>query len=198
MDQWTRKQMTMHKTLHPRDDVDRLYVSRKEGGVGLVNIEDSIEDCIIQIGQNTDMIPGDLRWQAVTQTPVKDHQWTLMIKTLIIRIGALSTITKNLKKNVEIRGRIKTVQITASLKSAKILILFLETWEDKLSLKLLWNTISERWWEKLTRSNNNNYNQVLNITIYSYLPTPTLGQDMTQGRFFKRSLTGLNSEFSFS
>ena len=32
----------------------------------------------------------------------------------------------------------------------------------------------------------------------SYLPTPPLGQDMTQGQFFKQSLTGLNSEFSFS
>ena len=29
-------------------------------------------------------------------------------------------------------------------------------------------------------------------------PTPPLGQDMTQGQFFKRSLTGLNSEFPFS
>ena len=29
-------------------------------------------------------------------------------------------------------------------------------------------------------------------------PTPPLGQDMTQGQFFKRSLTGLNSESSFS
>ena len=29
-------------------------------------------------------------------------------------------------------------------------------------------------------------------------PTPPLEQDMTQGQFFKRSLTGLNSEFSFS
>ena len=35
--------------------------------------------------------------------------------------------------------------------------------------------------------------------IRSYLPTPPLGQDMTQGQFFfKRSLTDLNSEFSFS
>ena len=34
-----------------------------------------------------------------------------------------------------------------------------------------------------------------NIHIY---PTPPLGQDMTQGQFFKQSLTGLNSEFSFS
>ena len=31
MDQTTRKLMTVHKVLHPRDDVDRLYVSRKEG-----------------------------------------------------------------------------------------------------------------------------------------------------------------------
>ena len=30
-------------TLHPRDDVDRLYVSRKEGGIGLTSIEGSIE-----------------------------------------------------------------------------------------------------------------------------------------------------------
>ena len=35
--------MTMHKALHPRDDVDRLYVSRKEGGRGLVSIEDSVD-----------------------------------------------------------------------------------------------------------------------------------------------------------
>ena len=41
MDQRTRKVMTMHKALHPRDDVDRLYVSRKEGGRGLASIEDS-------------------------------------------------------------------------------------------------------------------------------------------------------------
>ena len=38
--------MTMHKTLHPRDDVDRLYVSRKEGGRGLANIEDSVDASI--------------------------------------------------------------------------------------------------------------------------------------------------------
>ena len=32
LDQRTRKLMTMHKALQYRDDVDRLYVSRKEGG----------------------------------------------------------------------------------------------------------------------------------------------------------------------
>ncbi len=34
--------------------------------------------------------------------------------------------------------------------------------------------------------------------IYPIYLTPLLGQDVTQGQFFKRSLTGLNSEFSFS
>ena len=31
----------MHKALYPRDDVDRLYVSKKEGGRGLASIEDN-------------------------------------------------------------------------------------------------------------------------------------------------------------
>ena len=35
MDQRTRKLMTMHKALHPRDDIDRLYMSRKEEGKDL-------------------------------------------------------------------------------------------------------------------------------------------------------------------
>ena len=35
--------MTMHKTLHPRDDVDRLYVSRKDGERGLASIEDTVD-----------------------------------------------------------------------------------------------------------------------------------------------------------
>ena len=39
--------MTMHKTLPPRDNIDRLYVSRKEGGRGRASIEDSV-DALIQ------------------------------------------------------------------------------------------------------------------------------------------------------
>ena len=42
MDQRTRKLMTMLKALYPRDDVDRLYVSKKEGGRRFASIEDSI------------------------------------------------------------------------------------------------------------------------------------------------------------
>ena len=41
--------MTMPKALHPRDDVDRLYVSRKEGGRGLPVNEDSVDTSIPQL-----------------------------------------------------------------------------------------------------------------------------------------------------
>ena len=33
----------MHKPLHSRDDIDRQYVSRKEGGSGLASMEDIVD-----------------------------------------------------------------------------------------------------------------------------------------------------------
>ena len=35
--------MTMYRALHPRDSVDRLYLPRKEGGRGLISIEDCVD-----------------------------------------------------------------------------------------------------------------------------------------------------------
>ena len=36
----------MYKALHPRDDVDKLYVSRKERGRELTSIEDNVNASI--------------------------------------------------------------------------------------------------------------------------------------------------------
>ena len=52
MDQRTRTLIILHKALHPRDDVDRLYVPRKEGGRGLVSIEDSVDASIQRLEDN--------------------------------------------------------------------------------------------------------------------------------------------------
>ena len=32
--------MTMHRALNPKSDVARIYLSRKEGGKGLISVED--------------------------------------------------------------------------------------------------------------------------------------------------------------
>ena len=43
----TRKLLTMHKGKHPKSNVDRLYISRKEGGRGSLNVEDTVHLAII-------------------------------------------------------------------------------------------------------------------------------------------------------
>ena len=43
MDQKTRKIITMHGGLHPRSNVEWLYLPRREGDWGLVSIEDSCQ-----------------------------------------------------------------------------------------------------------------------------------------------------------
>ncbi|XP_067942988.1 uncharacterized protein [Watersipora subatra] len=42
LDRRTRKLMTMHKGLHPRSDVDRVYVERDQGGRGLMSVEETV------------------------------------------------------------------------------------------------------------------------------------------------------------
>ena len=53
MDQRTRKLITMHKALHPRSDIDRLYVSRKEEGRGLASTEESVNALTWRLEDNT-------------------------------------------------------------------------------------------------------------------------------------------------
>ena len=46
--------MTMNGSLHPRSDTDRLYIPRKEGGRGLLSIEDTFKSRMIALGQHLD------------------------------------------------------------------------------------------------------------------------------------------------
>ena len=69
MNQRTRKLKTMHKSLHPRHDADRLYVSRKVGERGLDSIEDSVDNDITTQGlhrkrrRRTDYSDQKRHWQ---------------------------------------------------------------------------------------------------------------------------------------
>ena len=69
----------------------------------------------------------------------------MKVTIMPIVIGALGTITKGLLKGLEeleVGGRVETVQMTALLRTDRILRRVLETWRDLLSLKLQWKTIS--------------------------------------------------------
>ena len=50
----------MHKALHPRDDVDRLHVSRKEGGRGLASTEDCVDASIQRLEDHIEKHGGGL------------------------------------------------------------------------------------------------------------------------------------------
>ena len=47
MDQRT-KNITMYEAVHPGDDFDRIYVSRKWGGRGFTSVQDSVSASIQQ------------------------------------------------------------------------------------------------------------------------------------------------------
>jgi predicted GNAT family acetyltransferase len=51
IDRKTRKTLTMYKMHHPKADIDRLYVKRKEGGRGLAQVEAAIKAEIINIAE---------------------------------------------------------------------------------------------------------------------------------------------------
>ena len=44
LDRKSRKTMTIFGGLHPKSDVDRLYVKRKEGGRGFISVEQCIRE----------------------------------------------------------------------------------------------------------------------------------------------------------
>ena len=71
--------------------------------------------------------------------------WNMKVTYVPIVIGAFGTITKGLLKgqdDLEVVGRVETIQMTTLLRMARILRRILETWGDLLSLKLQWKTIS--------------------------------------------------------
>ena len=50
----------MHKAVHPRDDIDWLYISRKEGRRGFACIEDSVDASIQQLKDYIEKHKGGL------------------------------------------------------------------------------------------------------------------------------------------
>ena len=76
----------------------------------------------------------------------------MQLTIIPIEIGAFGTVTKGLLKgleDLEVGGRVETIQTTALLRTARILRRVLETWVDLFSFWLQWKTISVSWCEKL-------------------------------------------------
>ena len=72
--------MTMHKALHPRDDVDRLYASRQRGGRGLSSIEDSVDALIRRLGDDIQQHGGLITENRNNTDNTMDNRMTITSK----------------------------------------------------------------------------------------------------------------------
>ena len=64
--------LTMYKMHHPNDDIDRLYVKRKEGGSGLVQVEAAYKAEIINTAEYLNTNYKDAQFVNI----VKNHEST--------------------------------------------------------------------------------------------------------------------------
>ena len=74
--------------------------------------------------------------------------WNMKVSVILIVIGALWKKTGRIE-----RGRIKTIQIIALLRQARILRRVLEPWRDHLSLRFQWKTTGMKNWQIMMINN---------------------------------------------
>ena len=84
IDRRTRKLITLYRGMHPRSDVDRMYVEREKGGRGLTSIEDTVkyeshslkkyaETSLVEVIRNSaDIITTDE--EGMTRSEYRNHQ----------------------------------------------------------------------------------------------------------------------------
>ena len=83
IDRKTRKMLTMYKMHHPKADVDRLYVKRKEGGRGLMQVVAAYEAYIIN---NADYLNTNYKNDQFINT-VQHHESTQPTMNSVIRLA---------------------------------------------------------------------------------------------------------------
>jgi len=72
IDRKTKTMLTMYKMQHPKADIDRLYVKRKEGGRGLVQVEAAYKAEVINIAEYLNTNYKEDQFVNI----VKDHEST--------------------------------------------------------------------------------------------------------------------------
>jgi len=88
IDKKTRKMLTMYKMHHPKADIDRLYVKRKEGGRGLMQIEAAYKAEIINIAEHLN-------------TNYKEDQFVNIVKSHVSTQPNMNSIIKTAAKITE-------------------------------------------------------------------------------------------------
>jgi hypothetical protein len=102
MDRKTRKLLTMYGVHHPKADIDRLYLPRREGGRGLVELENAYKSSIVglseYIKQATDRYTSMLRTHEA-----KKAKYSLIKVGEELRSKYLPPLTQNQSRTSDIK-----------------------------------------------------------------------------------------------
>ena len=126
---WDFEIQTHHQISARRPDL--VIVNKKRGTYRMV-------DFAVLAGYRVKLKENERKDKYLDLTRELKKLWNMKVTVIPIVIGALGTFTKRLikrPKDLEIRGRVETIKITALLRSVRILRRVLEIWGDLLSIK---------------------------------------------------------------
>ena len=86
-EQKTRKLMTMHKAIQPRDQIDRFYETRKEGEGEIENAEGYMDRAIQELGEYINKSKGTM----ITSASNNNNNRIIKIKKIRNQIGKEKT-----------------------------------------------------------------------------------------------------------
>ena len=126
---------------------DHLILARQPGLIK-IHKEDKtcrVVDFAVPVGHRVKVKESEKKNNYLDLAREMKRMWNIKVSIIPIVNDALGTVTKGLVhrlKDVDIAGRVETVQTTALMWSARIPRRVLKTWRDYLCLKLQWKTIS--------------------------------------------------------
>lgn len=104
MDRRTRKLLTMHGMHHPRADADRIYIKRKNGGRGLIELQDAYETAVVGLGSYIEK-GNDSLMKLVRAHETNKAKYSVIdaCKNVRIRLGIQGEIQnlQNVKENLQ-------------------------------------------------------------------------------------------------
>ena len=108
----------MHKALHSKDNIDRLYVSRKVSGRGLASIEDSVNAAIRGLEDNIKKTKEKL-FSAISNSADKGKQNNnnkdrkMGRKTTVFQATNWRTVTRHGYRRENLKGETESPLIAA-------------------------------------------------------------------------------------
>ncbi|KAI5731018.1 hypothetical protein M8J77_003330 [Diaphorina citri] len=166
-DRKTRKLLTMNKCLHPKSDVDRIYLPRKDGGKGLRSIEQAYEISILGLAEYIKHKENDYLIHLLKESHVNSN------KNILRK-------AENIETQYIISRRVETTDLKKRMKQFKNQVKeqqrarLLTNWKSKRLHGQFLKVLDNATFDKI---NTRIYEQVLQIVLRIYLRKNVLRGD---------------------